>query len=51
MFGGPAWEWDEATGQFYLHSFLKEQPELDWRNPEVVKAMHGTLRFWLPTGS
>jgi len=50
VFGGPAWEWDEATGQFYLHSFLKEQPELDWRNPEVVKAMHGTLRFWLDRG-
>jgi alpha-glucosidase len=50
-FGGPAWEWDEATGQFYLHSFLKEQPDLDWRNPEVVKAMHGTLRFWLDRGA
>jgi len=50
VFGGPAWEWDEATGQFYLHSFLKQQPELDWRNPEVVKAMHGTLRFWLDRG-
>jgi alpha-glucosidase len=50
VFGGSAWEWDEATGQFYLHSFLKEQPELDWRNPEVVKAMHGTLRFWLDRG-
>jgi alpha-glucosidase len=50
IFGGSAWEWDEASGQFYLHSFLKEQPELDWRNPEVVKAMHGTLRFWLDRG-
>jgi alpha-glucosidase len=50
IFGGPAWEWDETTGQFYLHSFLKEQPELDWRNPELVKAMHGTLRFWLDRG-
>jgi alpha-glucosidase len=50
LFGGSAWEWDEATGQFYLHSFLKQQPELDWRNPEVVLAMHGTLRFWLDRG-
>jgi alpha-glucosidase len=50
VFGGPAWEWDEATGQFYLHSFLKEQPDLDWRNPELVKAMHATLRFWFDRG-
>src|SRR4029450_8082619 len=50
VFGGSAWEWDAATGQFFLHSFLREQPELDWRNPEVVKAMHGTLRFWLDRG-
>ena len=35
IFGGPAWEWDEATGQYYLHSFLGEQPDLNWRNPEV----------------
>ncbi len=49
-FGGPAWEWDEATGQFYLHSFLKEQPDLDWRNPEVVAAQHEVLRFWLDRG-
>jgi alpha-glucosidase len=50
IFGGSAWEWDEGTQQFYLHSFLKEQPELEWRNPELVKAMHGTLRFWLDRG-
>jgi alpha-glucosidase len=49
-FGGGAWEWDEATGQFYLHSFLKEQPDLDWRNPEVERAMHDVLRFWLDRG-
>ncbi len=35
VFGGPAWEWDEKTRQYYLHSFLKEQPDLNWRNPEV----------------
>jgi alpha-glucosidase len=50
VFGGSAWEWDEATGQFYLHSFLKEQPDLDWRNPEVEAAMHDVLRFWLDRG-
>jgi len=50
LFGGPAWEWDAATGQYYLHSFLKEQPELNWRNPDVERAMHGVLRFWLDRG-
>jgi alpha-glucosidase len=49
-FGGSAWEWDEATGQYYYHSFLKEQPDLNWRNPEVVAAMHEVLRFWLNRG-
>ena len=50
VFGGPAWEFDEATGQYYLHSFLSEQPDLNWRNPDVVAAMHDTLRFWLDRG-
>jgi len=50
IFGGSAWEWDPETGQYYLHSFLKEQPDLNWRNPEVVAAMHGVLRFWLDRG-
>jgi alpha-glucosidase len=50
IFGGSAWEWDAATGQYYLHSFLKEQPELNWRNPELERAMHGVLRFWLERG-
>ncbi len=49
-FGGPAWTFDEATGQYYLHSFLKEQPDLNWRNPGVVQAMHDVLRFWLDRG-
>ena len=49
-FGGPAWTFDERTGQYYLHSFLPEQPDLNWRNPEVVAAMHETLRFWLRRG-
>jgi len=46
----PAWTWDERTGQWYLHLFLPEQPDLDWQNPEVVAAMHQTLRFWLDRG-
>jgi alpha-glucosidase len=50
VFGGSAWEWDDATGQFYLHSHLVEQPDLDWRNPAVVAAMHDVLRFWLDRG-
>ncbi|MPZ24470.1 MAG: alpha-amylase, partial [Dehalococcoidia bacterium] len=50
QFGGPAWTLDEATGQYYLHSFLPEQPDLNWRNPDVVAAMHDVLRFWLERG-
>ncbi len=49
-FGGSAWEWDEPTGQYYLHSHLVEQPDLNWRHPPVVEAMHGVLRFWLDRG-
>lgn len=50
VFGGSAWEYDTDSGQYYLHSFLKEQPDLNWRNPEVVAAMHNVLRFWLDRG-
>lgn len=50
VFGGPAWQLDSVTGQYYLHSFLKEQPDLNWRNPDVVEAMHETLRFWMRRG-
>jgi oligo-1,6-glucosidase/alpha-glucosidase len=49
-FGGSSWEWDEATGQFYLHAFLKEQPDLNWRNPEVRQAMLDVMRFWFDRG-
>ena len=49
-FGGPAWTLDEATGQYYLHSFLKEQPDLNWRNPDVEAEMLDTLRFWMGRG-
>jgi glycosidase len=50
VFGGSAWEWDELTGQYYLHSFLKEQPDLNWRNPAVKEAMFDEVRFWLERG-
>jgi alpha-glucosidase len=49
-FGGSAWEWDESSGQYYYHAFLQEQPDLNWRNPDVVAAMHEVLRFWLRRG-
>ena len=49
-FGGPAWTRDEQTGRWYLHSFYPEQPDLDWRNPEVVAAMQDVMRFWLDRG-
>jgi alpha-glucosidase len=46
----PVWTLDEATGQYYLHLFLPEQPDLDWSNPDVEAAMHDTLRHWLDRG-
>ncbi|SFI84346.1 alpha-glucosidase [Bosea sp. OK403] len=49
-FGGSAWEWDEATGQYYYHAFLKQQPDLNWRNPAVQAAMHEVMRFWFDRG-
>jgi alpha-glucosidase len=48
--GGSAWEWDEGTGQYYLHTFDVKQPDLNWRNPEVREAMYGAMRFWLERG-
>ena len=48
--GGPAWTLDEATGQYYCHRFLKEQPDLNWRNPDVRAAMYDAMRFWLKRG-
>jgi alpha-glucosidase len=50
QFGGEAWEYDGVTGQYYYHAFLKEQPDLNWRNPEVQEAMLNVLRFWLDRG-
>jgi alpha-glucosidase len=46
----PAWTLDEASGQWYLHLFLPEQPDLDWDEPAVEEAMHDVLRFWLDRG-
>jgi alpha-glucosidase len=50
QFGGPAWTLDEATGQYWYHSFLPGQPELDWRNPAVRAAMLDALRTWFARG-
>lgn len=49
-FGGPAWTFDPATGQYYYHAFLPQQPDLNWRNPEVRAAMLDVLRFWFDRG-
>jgi alpha-glucosidase len=47
---GSAWTWHESSGQWYLHSYLPEQPDLDWDNPAVVSEMCDVLRFWLRRG-
>jgi alpha-glucosidase len=49
-FGGSAWQYDPETKQFYYHEFYKQQPDLNWRNPEVEKAMFDACRFWLDRG-
>jgi alpha-glucosidase len=49
-FGGSAWTFDAATGQYYHHAFLPQQPDLNWRNPAVRAAMHAAMRFWLDRG-
>ncbi|MGH2790540.1 MAG: alpha-amylase family glycosyl hydrolase [Actinomycetota bacterium] len=50
VFGGPAWEWHEPTGQYYLHNFLDSQPDLDWWNEEVRDEFDRILRFWYDRG-
>jgi alpha-glucosidase len=50
FFGGSAWTWDEVRGQFYMHTFLPEQPDLNWRNPAVREAMLTMVRGWLDRG-
>ena len=49
-FGGSAWEYDPKTEQYYYHAFLREQPDLNWRNPQVIEAMLNVLRLWLERG-
>lgn len=49
-FGGSAWTWDEARAQFYMHTFLPEQPDLNWRSPEVRRALLDVVRTWLDRG-
>lgn len=49
-FGGPAWEYDAQTDSYYYHYFFKQQPDLNWRNPEVKKAMFDAAHFWLDMG-
>ncbi len=50
VFGGPAWTFDERTGQYYHHAYLKEQPDLNWREPVAREAMLGVMSFWLERG-
>jgi len=50
VYGGSAWEWDETRKQFYYHMFFKEQPDLNWRNPDVRAALMNTARYWLDRG-
>jgi alpha-glucosidase len=49
-FGGPAWEFEQRTGQYYYHAYLKQQPDLNFRNPEVQRELLNVLRFWLDRG-
>jgi alpha-glucosidase len=50
LFGGSAWQYLPAVGQFYYHKFYRQQPDLNWRNPKVEQAMFGAMRFWLDRG-
>jgi oligo-1,6-glucosidase len=49
-FGGPAWEYDPGTGDYYLHLFSPKQPDLNWENPEVREAVYAMMRWWLDRG-
>jgi alpha-glucosidase len=50
VFGGPAWEWDDKTHQFYYHKFYVQQPDLNWNNPKVHQAFKDIIAFWLKKG-
>ena len=49
-FSGPAWEYDETTGQYYLHLFSKKQPDLNWENPKVRNEVYDMMKYWLDMG-
>ena len=50
FFGGPAWTFDQGSGQYYLHYFAAKQPDLNWENPKVREEVHDLMRFWLDKG-
>ena len=50
IFSGPAWAYDETTGEYYLHLFSRKQPDLNWENPEVREAVYAMMRWWLDRG-
>ena len=50
FFSGPTWEYDEASGEYYLHLFDRKQPDLNWENPEVRQAIYAMMRWWLDRG-
>ena len=50
VFSGPAWTYDETTGEYYLHIFAPSQPDLNWENPEVRQAVYAMMRWWLDRG-
>ena len=50
LFGGSSWQYDPQRGQYYYHEFYKEQPDLNWHNPDVQRAMYDVARFWMEHG-
>lgn len=50
FFGGSAWQWDEATGEYYLHLFSRKQPDLNWENPVLRQELNKLMKFWLDKG-
>ncbi|ADG74058.1 alpha amylase catalytic region [Cellulomonas flavigena DSM 20109] len=50
FFSGPTWEYDEASGEYYLHLFSRRQPDLNWENPDVRQAVYAMMRWWLDRG-
>ena len=50
IFNGSAWEYDEVTGQYYLHLFSRKQPDLNWENKEVREVLYDTVNWWLDKG-